>query len=62
MMDTSQYLNVKQLAAKTGINARTLDRRLLEGVVPVYTDPKNRRRRLVHIDDVAKLTEVKQLR
>lgn len=56
--DISNYLTAKEVAQRTGIHPRTLDRRLHEGVLTVYVDPRNRHRRLIHIDDVATLTEI----
>jgi len=54
----SEYVSKQEVAALTGLNPRAVDRRIAEGAVALYLDPRDRRRRLVHREDVRRFTEL----
>ena len=56
MIDPSQCLRVEEVVARTGLNPRTLDRRIAAGEVRAVRDPIDRRRRLIPIEDIPRLT------
>ena len=58
MSDLSQYVSRQELAALTGLTPRAVNRRFAAGVVQVFKDPLDNRRRLIRRDDVSRLLEV----
>ena len=54
----SEYVSKQEVAALTGLNLRAVDRRIAEGVVQLFVDPFDRRRRLVHREDVRRFVEL----
>ena len=58
----SEYVSKQEVAALTGLNPRAVDRRIAEGAVALYLDPRDRRRRLVHREDVRRFVELVPVR
>lgn len=56
MTERDRYIRVDEVAARTGINPRTLTRRLALGEIPVLRDPIDLRWRMIAKSDLEKLT------
>ena len=61
MSHPSKYVDVREAVQRTGLTRRTFDRRLASGEVPVYRSPQDRRRRLIAVEDLPKLTAIEQI-
>ena len=58
MSQLSEFVPLAQVARLTGLHPRAVDRRIAEGVVQLFVDPFDRRRRLVHREDVQRFVEL----
>ncbi len=58
MSDLTQFIRADEAIKRTGLSERSLDRRLASGMVPVYRDPLDKRRRLIAVKDLDRLIDV----
>ncbi len=58
MADSTQFVRADEARVLTGLTSRTLDRRLAAGIVRVYRDPVDLRRRLIAVEDIGRLTAI----
>jgi excisionase family DNA binding protein len=61
-IEGAELVSFTEAAARLELPRRTLMRRLADGRIDVYQDGRDRRRRLVRADDLAKLTETTVIR
>ncbi len=61
MTETSDLITVTFAARRLGMSEPTLRRRVREGLLTVYADPCDRRRKLVRIAEVDLLTMPQRL-
>ncbi len=54
----AQFIRVEEAAKRTGLSGYSIDRRICAGEISVYRDPRDRRRRLIAIGDLDRLTNV----
>ena len=57
LTEGAELVSFDEAAARLELPRRTLRQRLADGRVDVYQDGRDRRRRLVLADDLAKLTQ-----
>ncbi len=62
MTRLDEYVGRLEISMLTGLSPRGVERRLQAGVVQVFRDPLDHRRRLIHRDDVARLVMVEPVR
>jgi len=58
MPDLSQFVRADEACRRTGLSERSLDRRIYAGEIPSFRDPRDRRYRLVAVEDLDRLTSV----
>jgi hypothetical protein len=58
MPDRSELIYVGEAAARVGLTDRSFRRRLAEGEIRIFRDPLDRRRRLVPVEDLPRLTTI----
>jgi len=61
-IEGAELVSFTEAAARLDLPRRTLMRRLADGRIDVYQDGRDRRRRLVRADDLAKLTQTTVIR
>ena len=55
MIELSDFVRVEDVPARIGLSERMLRRRLAAGEVAVYQDPRDRRKRIVRIEEIDRL-------
>ncbi len=58
MSDIAKFVRAEEVRERTGLTGRTLDRRLAAGLVEVFRDPRDKRRRLIAVEDLDRLLHV----
>ena len=58
MTQLDQYVDKREVATLTGMTTRAVERRMADGVVEVWRDPRDHRRRLIKRADIARLVEL----
>lgn len=58
MSDLSRFVRKDEACRRSGLSERNLARRIADGEIPVFTDPRDRRFVLIRIDDLPDLVGV----
>ena len=61
-MSNTTYVPYRKVLELAGFSKRTLNQRILREGIPTYVDARDRRRRLINVQDLAKLVEVRPAR
>jgi len=56
MTDLAQYVGKEEAAVRAGLTSRALTRRLSAGEVRLFRDPRDRRRVLIPVEDLDRLS------
>ncbi len=58
MSDLSRFVRTDEACRRSGLSERNLARRIADGEIPAFRDPRDRRWRLIRIDDLPDLVGV----